>query len=109
MASVVQRPGVVLGQPLETLLAAYCSHLDLALVQKLHGRELRADQPLAGWRRSPRTPARRRPPTADDLQHLGRGGLLLQRLPGLVEQAHVLDGDQRLVAERLGQRDRPWR
>ena len=42
---------------------------------------------------------------ADDLQHLGRGGLPLQRLLRLVEQPRVLDGDQRLVAERLGQRD----
>ena len=44
--------------------------------------------------------------TGDDLQHLGGGGLLLQRLGELararlhlVEQPHVLDGDHRLVGE----------
>ena len=42
---------------------------------------------------------------ADDLQHFGRGRLLLQRLLGLVEQAHVLDRDHRLVGEGLQQRD----
>ena len=42
---------------------------------------------------------------ADDVQHLGGRRLLLQRLLRLVEQAHVLDRDQRLVGERLGQRD----
>ena len=40
--------------------------------------------------------------TSQDLR--GRG-LLLQRLPGLVEQAHVLDRDHRLVGEGLEQRD----
>ncbi len=43
--------------------------------------------------------------TADHLQHLGRGGLLLQRLLGLVEQPHVLDRDHRLVGEGLEQPD----
>ncbi len=40
---------------------------------------------------------------ADDLQHLGGGGLLLQRFLRLVEQPHVLDRDHRLVAEGLQQ------
>ncbi len=43
--------------------------------------------------------------TADDLQHLGRGRLLLQRLLRLVEQPHVLDRDHGLVGEGLQQRD----
>src|SRR5258708_40334428 len=30
---------------------------------------------------------------ADDLQHVGGGGLLLQRLAQLIEQPRVLDGD----------------
>ena len=38
---------------------------------------------------------------ADDLQHLGGGGLLFERLLRLVEQAHVLDRDHRLVGEGL--------
>ena len=42
---------------------------------------------------------------ADDAQDLGRRGLLLERLLGLVEQAHVLDRDHRLVGEGLQQRD----
>ena len=44
---------------------------------------------------------------ADDLQHLGRGGLLLQRFLRLVEQPRVLDRDHRLVGEGLRQRDLP--
>src|SRR5262249_37260022 len=43
--------------------------------------------------------------TADDLQHLGGCGLLLQRLAQLVEQAGVLDGDDGLVGEALEQLD----
>ena len=42
---------------------------------------------------------------ADHLQHLGRRGLALERLLGLVEQAHVLDRDHRLVGEGLQQVD----
>ena len=36
---------------------------------------------------------------ADHLQHLGSRGLVFQRLLGLVEQAHVLDGDHGLAGE----------
>src|SRR5882724_2353115 len=39
----------------------------------------------------------------DDLQDVGRGGLALQRLAGLVEQTRVLDRDHRLVGEGLKQ------
>ena len=38
---------------------------------------------------------------ADDLEHVGGGGLLLQQLAQLVEQAGVLDGDDGLVGEIL--------
>src|SRR5437867_136417 len=51
---------------------------------------------------------------ADDLQDFAGGGLLLQRVgqglvPGLelLEQAHVLDGNDRLVGEGLEQADLP--
>ena len=38
---------------------------------------------------------------ADDLEHVGGGGLLLQRFAQLVEQAGVLDGDDGLGGEVL--------
>jgi hypothetical protein len=41
----------------------------------------------------------------DHPQNVGRGRLLLQRLFRLVEQADVLDGDHRLIGERLQERD----
>src|SRR5262249_26692518 len=40
---------------------------------------------------------------ADDLEHVGGGGLLLQRLAKFIEQPSVLDGDDRLVGEALDQ------
>jgi hypothetical protein len=40
---------------------------------------------------------------ADDLEHVGGGGLLLQRFAQLVEQARVLDGDDGLSSEVLHQ------
>ena len=42
---------------------------------------------------------------ADDLEHVGGGGLLLQRFAQLVEQPRVLDGDDGLVGEVLDQLD----
>src|SRR5262245_8847028 len=42
---------------------------------------------------------------ADDLEHVGSGGLLLQGLAQLVEQAGVLDGDDGLRGEGLDQID----
>src|SRR6516165_11524429 len=42
---------------------------------------------------------------ADNAQHLRCCGLLLQRLPKLVEQPRVLDGDDGLIGEGLEQRD----
>jgi hypothetical protein len=36
---------------------------------------------------------------ADDLEHVGGGGLLLQRLAQLVEQPSVLDGDDGLACK----------
>ena len=41
----------------------------------------------------------------DDTQDLGRGGLPLERLLGLVEQPHVLDRHHGLAGEGLEQRD----
>ncbi len=56
--------------------------------------------------RSRRTPAARSSERADDRrQDLGRRRLPLERLLGLVEQAHVLDRDHRLVGEGLEQID----
>src|SRR5262249_6089783 len=40
---------------------------------------------------------------ADDLEHIGGGGLLPERFTKLIEQAHVLDGDHGLVSEGLDQ------
>ena len=42
---------------------------------------------------------------ADDLEHVGGGGLLLQRFAQLVEQPRVLDGDDGLGGEVRDQRD----
>src|SRR5262249_6620697 len=42
---------------------------------------------------------------ADDLEHVGGGGLLLQRFAQLVEQARVLYGDDGLLGEARHQRD----
>ena len=43
--------------------------------------------------------------TADDLEHVGGGGLLLQQFAQLVEQAGVLDGDDGLCGEVRDQLD----
>ena len=64
-----------------------------------------ADQPV-GVRRDRlehRLYVRRR--TGDYLQDISGRGLPLQRFSGLVEQPHILDGDHRLVGERLQQLD----
>src|SRR5262249_16630384 len=42
---------------------------------------------------------------ADDLEHVGSGGLLLGGLAGFVKQARVPYGDHRLRSEVLDQRD----
>ena len=44
---------------------------------------------------------------ADDLEHVGGGGLLLEGFAQLVEQARVLDGDDGLTREALEQLDLP--
>ena len=40
-------------------------------------------------------------------ENLAGGALLVERLLGLVEQAHVLEGDRRLIGERPQERDLP--
>ena len=42
---------------------------------------------------------------ADDLEHIGSGGLLLEQFAKLVEQAHVLDCDDGLGSKILQQFD----
>src|SRR5215471_17219446 len=42
---------------------------------------------------------------ADNLEHVGGGSLLLQRLAQFVEQPGVLDGDNRLACKTLNQLD----
>src|ERR1700756_5116088 len=42
---------------------------------------------------------------ADDLEHIGGGGLLLQGLAQLIEQARIFNRDHRLVGEVLDQFD----
>ena len=42
---------------------------------------------------------------ADDLEHVGGGGLLLQRFAQLVEQPRVLDGDHGLIGKGPHQSD----
>ncbi|MGC2080348.1 MAG: hypothetical protein WA728_30910 [Xanthobacteraceae bacterium] len=37
--------------------------------------------------------------TTNDLEHIGGGGLLLQRFAQFIQQPRVLDGDGRLVGE----------
>ena len=82
-------------------------------VRQLLGRRRRATTDAAGRRR---TAARSDQDllehrlrvghrAADHAQHFGRRGLLLERLLRLVEQAHVLDRDHRLVGEGLQQGD----
>ena len=42
---------------------------------------------------------------ADDLEHIGGGGLLLQGFAQFIQQPHVLDGDDSLICEVLDQFD----
>ena len=92
--------------------AAPRGRIDAAIVARAASRRAALPRTGAGsCRGSCRTPARcRRHGAADHLQHLGGGRLPLQRLLGLVEQAHVLDRDHGLVGERLDAgRSRPAR
>src|SRR5438094_9119728 len=69
-----------------------------------HGGRVSADQPVGAGRNrlEYRLHVRRR--AGDHLQDVGGGGLPLQRLPGLVEQPGVLDGDYSLIGEAFQQR-----
>ena len=42
---------------------------------------------------------------ADHLEHVGGGGLLLQRFAQLIKQASILNGDDRLICKILHQRN----
>src|SRR6516225_8257294 len=79
-------------------------HKRFALSQKDH-RVIGIAQPRCRFhqRIEHRLQIERRP--ADHLEHVGGGGLLLQRLPQLVEQAGVLDGDDGLCGEVLDKLD----
>ena len=90
--------------------SAPCAHMHLAIVggeedaELLGGEQvLAAVEDLVEYRRRIGHRA------ADHLQHLGGGGLLLQRFLGLADQSHVLDGDDRLAREGLQQVDLPLR
>ena len=87
--------------------------VDQLAVEAIDGTEEGAGQPRGALGRWPRRPAghigRR---AADDPENLRRGRLLLERFGQLgvarlqlLEQAHVLDGDDRLVREGLHERD----
>jgi hypothetical protein len=43
--------------------------------------------------------------STDDLEHVGGGGLLLERLAQFAKKAGVLDGDNRLCSKGSHQRD----
>ena len=60
-----------------------------------------ADQPIGslGNRVEHRLQVRRR--AGDDFENVGRGGLPLQRLPGLVEEPRVLNRYNGLISEGL--------
>ena len=67
---------------------------------KNRGREA-ANQPVSAGRDGLEYRLHIRRRTGDDLQDFGGSGLPFQRLPGLVEQPRVLDGDHGLVGEAL--------
>ena len=65
------------------VVARYPRHVGLAQVRGGFGQRIKHCLQVEGG-------------AADDLEHLGSGGLLLQRFPQLVEQPRVLDGNHGL-------------
>ena len=80
--------------------------MDLVLlVDEEHSRVVAAEQMLATVQNLVEYRLRISHRPADDLEHLGRGGLLFERFPGFIEQSHVLDRDHGLAGECLQQLD----
>src|SRR5262245_29332696 len=74
------------------IIAIQCAELCLADARRIF-QDCIEDRPQLSRRR------------ADDLEHVGSGSLLLERLAQLVEQPCVLDGDDGLRSEALDQFD----
>ena len=106
-AAAVQRPGL---QEAAAALARRAvggkgQRLDHVAARHRNGHRAAVEQPLAGLHDGLEHRLHVGGRTADHRQDAGRGRLLLERLLRLVEQAHVLDGDHRLVGKGLEQRD----
>ncbi len=69
----------------------------------VHPRREAADQPVGVGHNGLEYRLHVRWRAGDHLQDVGRRGLPLQRLPGLIEQPGIFDRDQGLVAEGFGQ------
>src|SRR6266567_488579 len=75
------------------------------LAQEVDRNHLAREQPLSARQNLLENRRRVGDRAADRGEHFAGGALLLERFLGLVEQAHVLEGDRRLVAEGLEQRN----
>src|SRR5262245_14327430 len=73
-----------------------CNGVAGAVSRKPDVRQLRHAQSSSGFDQRLKHGLQIEGRAADDLEHVRRGGLLLQRLAQLVEQARVLDRDDRL-------------
>ena len=87
-------------------------HLQQLAIEAIHIRPVGAAQPDRFSATVSNTGSEIERRAADDVEHVGGGGLLLQRIAQLVgalllglEQPHVLDGDHRLVGESRQKRD----
>ena len=74
----------------------------LVVADRVDANLVAAEQPLAGVDNFLEHRRRVRHRLADCAQYVRRGLLLLERLLRLVEEARVLDRDQRLITEGLG-------
>ncbi len=88
------------------LRAAARDDLDLTVfAHEPDAHEVALEKPLAAFQDLVEHRLRIGDRARDRAEHLRRRLLLLERLLGLVEQAHVLDADGRLVGKGLGERD----